>query len=124
MNALRALEQQVLKEGQEYTRGLLEVQLQKQIDEIGTICPQSGLGLKEVSYRPLGLQTVVGELRLQAAHGYSTAQDRWVTPARVAWRMEPYQRVSPELQARVMETATACGSYEKAARTATLSVMI
>jgi hypothetical protein len=34
--------------------------------------------------------------------------------------MAPGERISPELQARLAETATACGSFEKAARTATL----
>lgn len=120
MNALRTVEQRVLKEGQEYTRRLLETQLQKEADQIGVLCPHSGLALKEVSYRPLVLDTVVGPVQLKAAYGYSTAQEIWLTPARVAWGMEPYQRVSPELQARVSETATACGSYQKAARTATL----
>ena len=120
MNALRVMEQKVLKEGQEYTRQLLESQLQKQIDEIGAICSKSGLLLKEVSYRPLVLQTVVGVVRLKAAYGYSTSQGIWITPAREAWGMSPHQRVSPELQARVVETSTACGSYQKAARIATL----
>jgi len=120
MNALRALEQEVLQEGQEYTRRLLETRLQDQINHMGAICPHSGLVLKEVSYRPLVLLTVAGKVRCQAAYGYSTSQGTWLTPARVAWGMAPYQQTSPELQARVVETATACGSYEKAARTATL----
>ena len=120
MNALRALEQEVLQEGQEYTRRLLTSRLQEQIDQIGAICPHSGLVLKEVSYRPLVLLTVVGPVRLKAAYGYSSAAGTWLTPARVAWGMAPHQQTSPELQARVVETAAACGSYEKAARIATL----
>lgn len=120
MNTLRALEQKILQEGQEYTRRLLESRLQEQIDQIGAICPHSGLVLKEVSYRPLVLLTVAGQVRLKAAYGYSSRQETWLTPARVAWSMAPHQRTSPELQARVVETASACGSYEKAARTATL----
>lgn len=120
MNALRALEQEVLQEGREYTRQLLENRLQEQIERIGAICPHSGLLLKEVSYRPLVLLSVVGELRLKAAYGYSSSQGTWLTPARVAWGMAPGERTSPELQARVAETATACGSFEKAARTAAL----
>jgi len=120
MNTLRALEQKVLQEGQEYTRRLLETRLQEQIDQMKAICPHSGLVLKEVSYRPLVLLTVAGKVRLKAAYGYSSAQRAWLTPARVAWGMASYQQTSPELQARVVETATACGSYEKAARTATL----
>ena len=120
MNALRALEQEVLQEGQEYTRRLLTSRLQEQIDQIGAICPHSGLVLKEVSYRPLVLLTVVGKVRLKAAYGYSSAAGTWLTPARVAWGMAPHQQTSPELQARVVETAAACGSYEKAARIATL----
>jgi hypothetical protein len=120
MNALRALEQEVLQEGREYTRRLLESRLQEQIDRMGAICPHSGLVLKEVSYRPLVLLTVVGKVRLKAAYGYSSSAGTWLTPARVAWGMAPGERTSPELQARMVETATACGSFEKAARTATL----
>jgi hypothetical protein len=120
MNALRALEQQLLQQGQEYTRQLLESRLQEQIDQIGAICPHSGLALKEVSYRPLVLLTVAGKVRLKAAYGYSSWQKSWLTPARVAWGMAPHQQASPELQARVVATASACGSYEKAAGTATL----
>jgi 1,2-phenylacetyl-CoA epoxidase PaaB subunit len=120
MNALRSVEQTILKEGQEHTRRLLAAELQKRIDEIGALSPCTGLRLEEVSYRPLLLDTAVGRLQLKAAYGYCPAQDSWVTPARVAWGMKPYQRVSPELEARVTETATACGSYQKAARMATL----
>jgi hypothetical protein len=120
MNALRALEQEVLQEGREYTRQLLEMRLQAQIERIGAVCPHSGLLLKEVSYRPLVLISVAGELRLKAAYGYSNAQGTWLTPARLAWGMAPGERTSPELQARMVETASACGSFEKAARTATL----
>ena len=120
MNALRALEQEVLQEGREYTRRLLETRLQEQVDRIGALCPYSGLLLKEVSYRPLVLLSVAGELRLKAAYGYSHSQGIWLTPARVAWGLAPGQRTSPELQARIVETASACGSFEKAARTATL----
>lgn len=120
MNALRALEQEVLQEGREYTRRLLEMRLQERIERIGAVCPLSGLLLKEVSYRPLVLISVVGELRLTAAYGYSNSQGTWLTPARVAWGMAPGERASPELQARMVETASACGSFEKAARTATL----
>jgi len=120
MNALRALEQDVLREGREYTRRLMERRLQEEIDRMGAVCPHSGLLLKEVSYRPLVLLSVVGELRLKAAYGYSTRQGTWLTPARVAWGLAPGERTSPELQARIVETASACGSFEKAARTATL----
>ncbi len=120
MNALRALEQEVLQEGREYTRRLLEIRLQEGIERIGAICPHSGLLLQEVSYRPLVMLSVVGWLRLKAAYGYSSAQGTWLTPARVAWAMTPGQRTSPELQARLAQTATACRSFEKAARTASL----
>ena len=107
MNALRALEQEVLQEGQEYTRRLLTSRLQEQIDQIGAICPHSGLVLKEVSYRPLVLLTVVGKVRLKAAYGYLSSAGTWLTPARVVWGMAPHQQTSPELQARVVETAAA-----------------
>ena len=44
--------------------------------------------------------------------------ERWVCPAREAWGLEAYQRLSPELEARLTYTATEVGSYERAARMA------
>lgn len=57
---------------------------------------------------------------MKAAYGYSSRQGTWLTSASVVWAMASHQQTSPELQARVVETASEYGSYEKAARTATL----
>jgi len=118
MNALRALEQAVLAEGQEWTRRRLETQLQAQSDALPAHCPQSGLPLQDTRGRDLQLHTVVGVVRLRVRHGYAPALARWICPAREAWGLEAYQRLSPELEARLTYTATEVGSYERAARMA------
>jgi hypothetical protein len=118
MNALRSLEQAVLAEGREWTRRRLEQRLQAESDALPTSCPQTGQPLSETRWRPLQLHTVVGVVGVRVRHGYSTALGRWVCPAREAWGLSPYQRLSPELEARLTSTATAVGSYERAARMA------
>ncbi len=118
MNALRALEQTVLAEGREWTRRRLETQLQAQSDALPAQCPQGGQPLVDTRWRALQLLTVAGVVRLRVRHGYAPALARWVCPAREAWGLAAYQRLSPELEARLTYTATEVGSYERAARMA------
>ena len=118
MNPLRQLEQTVLAEGREWTRRRLESQLQAQANRLEALCPQSGVPLHDTRWRDLQLDTVVGTVQVRARYGYSLALQRWLCPARAAWDLEPYQRLSPELQARLAYTATEVGSYERAARMA------
>lgn len=118
MNALRTLEQAVLAEGREWTRRRLEEQLQARSHALPALCPQSGQSLSDTRWRDLQLHTVVGGVRLRVRHGYSAALRRWVCPAREAWGLAAYQRLSPEFEARLTYTATETGSYERAARMA------
>jgi hypothetical protein len=118
MNALRILEQTVLAEGREWTRRRLESQLQAESDALPALCPQSGQPLMDTRWRELQLHTVAGGVRVRVRHGYSAALGRWVCPARAAWGLARYQRLSPELEARLTYTATEVGSYERAARMA------
>jgi hypothetical protein len=118
MNALRTLEQAVLAEGREWTRRRLEEQLQTESNAQAARCPQSGQSLTDTRWRDLQLHTVVGAVRLRVRHGYSAALRRWVCPAREAWGLAAYQRLSPEFEARLTYTATETGSYERAARMA------
>lgn len=118
MNALRTLEQAVLAEGREWTRRRLEAQLQTQSDALPAHCPQSGQPLTDTRWRELQLHTVAGGVRLRVRHGYSVTLQRWVCPAREAWGLAAYQRLSPEFEARLTYTATETGSYERAARMA------
>jgi len=118
MNALRALEQAVLAEGREWTRRRLETRLQAESEAVPARCPQSGESLKDTRWRDLELNTVAGTVRLRVRHGYAPALDRWVCPAREAWGLAAYQRLSPEFQARLTYTATEVGSYERAAHMA------
>ncbi len=46
MNLLKELEERTLKEGQEWTRQLLESRAQAEADRLGAVCPQSGCLLK------------------------------------------------------------------------------
>ena len=118
MNLLRQMEQAVLAEGREWMRRRLEKQLQAASDALEAICPQTGQGLRETRWRDLQLTTVTGVVKLRVQHGYSVGLGQWVCPARAAWGLEAYQRVSPELEARLCYTATEVGSYERAAKMA------
>jgi len=118
MNARRELEQAVLAEGREWTRQRLEKRLQAQSEEMAALCPKTGEGLKEVRWRELQLETVVGRVQLRVRHGYSPALGRWICPARTAWGLKAYQRLSPELESRLAYTASETASYEAAAKMA------
>ena len=115
MNALRAIEQTVLAEGREWMRDRLEEKLQLASHALATVCPATGRPLQETRWRDLQLHTVTGAILLRVRHGYSAALGAWICPARLAWGLAAYQRVSPELEARVCYTATAVGSFEGAA---------
>jgi hypothetical protein len=91
MKALLEIEAQMLAEGREWTRQRLEERLQAQADQIGAICPQSGLVLKYVRMREFSLMTCVGKVTVRAAYGYSSAMQRWLSPARDQWELAPYE---------------------------------
>ena len=116
MNRLRQLEQEALAEGREWTRRRLEKQLQEHSDALAAVCPKSGEGLKDVRWRELQLITVSGVVKLRVRHGYSPALGQWICPARQAWGLQAYQRLSPELESRVAYTASETTSYEAAAQ--------
>lgn len=115
MKVLLEVEAQTLAEGREWTRQRLEERLQAQADQIGALCPQSGLVLKYVRMREFSLMTCVGTVKVRAAYGFSSAMQRWLSPAREQWGLSPYERVSPQLQQKLCYTATQTGSYQKAA---------
>ncbi len=118
MNGLLDLEVSTLAEGREWTRQRLEQQAQKQINDWGVLCPQSGELLKWRKRQRLKLMTCAGPISLKSWRGYSPTLQRWVNPARERWGLQPKQRLSPELQSRLGFTATVAGSYQKAAATA------
>jgi hypothetical protein len=118
VNRLRQLEQEALAEGREWTRRRLEKQLQEESNALPRVCPQTGEGLKDVRWRDLQLMTVSGVIKLKVRHGYSPALGQWVCPARQAWGLQAYQRLSPELESRLAYTASETTSYEAAARMA------
>lgn len=118
MNPILQIERQILQESQEWARRRLEEQLQGQADQVAMICPKSGQKLSNTRSRKMKLRTVCGWVRLRARVGYSQAMRRWVNPVRGHWGLAPYQRVSPELQARICHTATIAPSYESAVEVA------
>ncbi len=115
MKVLLEVEAQTLAEGREWTPQRLEERLQAQADQIGALCPQSGLVLKYVRMREFSLMTCVGTVKVRAAYGFSSVLQRWLSPAREQWGLSPYKRVSPQLQQKLCYTATQTGSYQKAA---------
>jgi hypothetical protein len=96
----------------------LEKQLQDHSDALPAVCPKTGEGLKDVRWRELQLITVSGVVKLRVRHGYSPALGQWVCPARQAWGLQAYQRLSPELESRLAYTASETTSYEAAAQMA------
>ena len=122
MNSLRQREQQVLAEGREWTRQRLKEQLQLDSIAMEMTCPESGEELEEVRWRDLQLETVAGTVRLKVRHGYSPELERWICPARLAWGLAAYARMSPELEARVAYTATEVGSMNELRRWPKLGV--
>ena len=119
MNPLLTLELQALNEGREWTRQRLEKLAQDQLNGWAMRCPQSGELLRYRKRQRLKLTTTAGVIMLQTTRGYATARGRWINPTRERWGLQPRQRISPELQSKLAFTATATGSYEKAAATAT-----
>lgn len=114
MNPLRKIERDILCQSQEWARTRLEQELQAQADQVEMICPKSGERLSNTRYRKMKMRTVAGTVDLRLPIGYSRATRQWVSPVRRAWGMDAYQRVSPELQARMCQTATIAPSYAAA----------
>lgn len=118
MNPLQQIERHILKQAQEWARVTLEQHLQKQAEQVAMVCPKSGERLFNTRWRKMTLRTVSGTVRLRVKTGYSQRQRRWLNPIRQGWDLQPYQQVSPELQARVGETATLVPTYEGAVQAA------
>jgi len=114
MNPLQQIEREVLRRSREWARAELERQLQKQADEMEMICLKTDERLCNTRYRKMKLRTVSGLVGLRVRVGYSQKKRRWINPARQRWGLAPYQQVSPELQARVCQTATLATSYQSA----------
>lgn len=120
MNPLRELEQGAIEDARQWGRVELQRRVQAAAEACAAVCPQTGEPLRDVRYRPMELQTVNGPVQLHVRHGYSRALKRWVCPARIVWGLEKYQRISPELAARVAHTVTETGSFERASAMCTL----
>jgi len=120
LNRLQQLEQEVLAAGREWTRALLEKRLQAECLAVEMVSPETGEELENTRWRSLGLDTVVGKVQLKVRHGYCPEAEAWVCPTRLAWGLKPYERKTPELQARLTYTATVVGAYAEAEKLATI----
>lgn len=119
MNRLQQIEQEVLAAGREWTRALLEKRLQEECLAVEMVSPETGEELENTRWRSMGLDTVVGTVKLKVHHG-RCPEKGWVCPTRRAWGLKPYERKTPELQARLAYTATVAGSYAEAEKLATI----
>lgn len=119
MNRLRQIEQEVLALGREWTRMELQKRLQGLCDAMPMECTQTGQVLENTRWRKMELDTVSGKIHLRARRGRQAQSKQWICPARVAWGLKPYERKTPELQARLAYTATVVGSYAEAETMAT-----
>ena len=119
MNPLQQTERAVLKQSQEWALAQLRTELQSQAGQVEMICPQTGEPLSNTRWRKMKLLTVVGLiLQLRVKVGYSQKKRRWLNPIRLQWGLQPYQQVSPELAARVCQTATLVPTYDGAVEVA------
>lgn len=119
MNRLQQIEQEVLRAGREWMRAQLEKRLQEECLAVEMVSAKTGEALENTRWRPMGLDTVVGKVTLQVHHGFCP-EAGWVCPTRQAWGLKPYERKTPELQARLAYTATVVGSYAQAEKLATI----
>lgn len=119
MNRLQQIEQEVLAAGREWTRALLEKRLQDECLAVAMVSPETGEELENTRWRSMGLDTVVGTVKLKVHHGHCPEKG-WVCPTRQAWGLKPYERKTPELRARLAYTATVAGSYAEAEKLATI----
>src|ERR1039458_2692145 len=118
MNPLQQIEREVLQQSQEWARATLEEQLQKQADQVAMVSPKNGERLSNTRWRKMKLRTVSGMVHFGRKNGNSKQQRRWLNPIRLSWALAPYQQVSPELQARVCQTATLVPTYQGAVEVA------
>lgn len=114
MNPLQQIERTVLQEAQAWALAKLKEELQSQADQVDMVCLKTGERLSNTRWRKMKLRMVVGTFGLRVKVGYSQKKRQWINPIRQKWRLKPYQQVSPELEARVCETATLVPTYEGA----------
>lgn len=119
MNRLKQIEQEVLTAGREWMRAQLEKRLQEECLAVEMVSAKTGEELENTRWRSMGLDTVVGKVKLKVHQGYCP-EEGWVCPTRQAWGLKPYERKTPELQARLAYTATVVGSYAEAEKLATI----
>lgn len=74
--------------------------------------------LRQRKRRRLRLRTEVGEVSVQVDYGQDPQSGRWHCPQQRQWGLRPHQKLTPGLVEKLCFTATATGSYQKAAEVA------
>ena len=117
---LAEMEEEVLKEGREWTRRRLEQKLQGRADGISqSFSPSGPSAWCDVKKRKLTLESSVGWVEIETDYGQEPGGGRWLCPQREAWAIGAHQKMTPALQERLCFTVIETGSYESAARVAT-----
>ena len=81
MNRLQQIEQEVLTAGREWTRALLEKRLQEECLAVEMVSGKTGEELENTRWRSMGLDTVVGKVKLKVHQGYCP-EEGWVCSTR------------------------------------------
>ena len=80
--------------------------------------PASFFPLHQRKRRALTLHTELGRVKLVTDYGQDPATQQWFSPQQRAWGLQPHQKVTPGLAAKLCFTALATTSYEQAAAVA------
>jgi len=114
VNELMEIEGALFKEMQETYKKEIERRLQAKADSI-PIADSEGHPLKKKRRVTLSLTCIFGKCRIVVWKGFCESSQKWIIPAREAWRLKKKQRMTPLLQRKLCCTAVETGSFEKAA---------
>jgi hypothetical protein len=109
---LLEMEKCVFNDWKDKLRSDFESRVQMAIDDYETKSPEVGT-LESTRFRPRGLTTAYGEIRLRLRIG-KTSSGGWVSPAAVALGLKPSRRLSPDVERRICTAAVTTGSYDAA----------
>jgi len=102
LKALKQIEAEVVAEGREWTRRLLEERLKMIAEKSGDVSPPlDGQRIERRVRREVVLQTTVGEVRVEAWYGRRRSDGQWIYPLKEVWELgspgDPESRVEGPL---------------------------
>jgi hypothetical protein len=109
---LLEMEKCVFNDWKDKLRADFESRVQMAIDDYEMKSPEVG-SLESTRFRPRGLTTAYGEIRLRLLIGKAPSGE-WVSPAAAALGLKPSRRLSPDVERRICTTAVTTGSYDAA----------